>query len=85
MKKCRQKDGGFWPLLTPYGSSAYRYLPLTNRDPELLKRQKKTFAPLSFAKKFYGLVVFEEKIKDKIDFFRSWTQVFVKIMWKCFF
>ena len=38
MKKCRQKHGGFWPLLTPYGSSAYRYLPLANRDPELLKR-----------------------------------------------
>ena len=49
MKKCRQKHGGFWPLLTPYGSSAYRYLPLTNRDPELLKRPS---PPLAFAKKF---------------------------------
>ena len=34
MKKCRQKDGGFWPLLTPYGSSAYRYLPIEIIDIE---------------------------------------------------
>ena len=67
-KKCRKKDGGFWPLLTPYGSSAYRYLPLTNRDPELLKNLR---PPPVFAKTFYGLVVFREKIEDKIGFFRS--------------
>ena len=66
MKKCRQKHGGFWPLLTPYGSSAYRYLPLTNCDPELLKRPS---PPCFFAKNFYGLVVFGKKIKDKIGFF----------------
>ena len=32
MKKCRQKHGGFWALLTPLGTYGNRYLPLTNRD-----------------------------------------------------
>ena len=67
MKKCRQKHGGFWPLLTPYGSSAYRYLPLTNRNPELLKRP----SPPWLLQKNLWLGCFREKIKDKIGFFRS--------------
>ena len=66
MKKCRQKHGGFWSLLTPYGSSAYRYLPLTNGDPELLRRPSPTVLQKSFMAK---LVVFGKKIKDKIAFF----------------
>ena len=66
MKKCRQKHGGFWPLLTPYGSSAYRYLPLTNRDPEPLKIPS---PPCFLQKSFYGLVVFGKKIKDKLGCF----------------
>ena len=61
--------------------SAYRYLPLTNRDPELLKRP----SPPWLLQKNLWLGCFREKIKDKIGFFRSWTQGFVKIMWKCFF
>ena len=66
MKKCRQKDGGFWPLLTPYGSSAYRYLPLINRDPELLKRP----SPSWFLQKTFMAWLFSgKKIKDKIAFF----------------
>ena len=34
MKKCRQKDGGFWPLLTPYGSSHrdYKRIESASRD-----------------------------------------------------
>ena len=43
MKKCRQKHGGFWALLTPLGTYGYRYLPLTNRDAMLLT---KSFTPL---------------------------------------
>ena len=43
MKKCRQKHGGFWALLTPLGTYGYRYLPLTNRDAILLT---KSFTPL---------------------------------------
>ena len=65
MKKCRQKHGGFWPLLTPYGSSAYRYLPLTNRDPELLRRP----SPPWFLQKTLWLGCFRGKIKEKIGFF----------------
>ena len=65
MKKCRQKHGGFWPLLTPYGSPAYRYLLLTNCDPELLKRP----SPPAFCKKRLWLGCFREKIQDKIGFF----------------
>ena len=82
MKKCRQKDGGFWPLLTGWFLS----LQVFTTDQPRSRAFKKTFAPLFFAKNFHGLVVFErKKIKDKIAFFRSWTQGFVKIMWKCFF
>ena len=66
MKKRRQKHGGFWPLLTPYGSSAYRYLPLTSRDPELLKRPS---PPWFFAKSFLARL-FSKKIEEKIGFFR---------------
>ena len=62
MKKCRQKDGGFWPLLTPYGSSAYRYLPLTNRDPELLRRPS---PPCFFAKSFMAWLLLGKKSKKK--------------------
>ena len=71
MKKCRQKHGGFWPLLTPCGSSAYRYLPLTNRDPELLKRPSPQPSPPWLLQKNLWLGCFREKIKDKIGFFRS--------------
>ena len=66
MKKCRQKHGGFWPLLTPYGSSAYRYLPLTNCDPELLKRPS---PPCFLQKTFMAWLFSGKKIKDKIGFF----------------
>ena len=66
MKKCRQKHGGFWPLLTPYGSSAYRYLPLTNRDPELLRRPS---PPCFLQKTFMAWLFSGKKIKDKIGFF----------------
>ena len=61
MKKCRQKHGGFWPLLTPYGSSAYRYLPLTNRDPELLRRP----SPPWFLQKTLWLGCFRGKNQRK--------------------
>ena len=63
MKKCRQKHGGFRPLLTPYGTYGYRYLPLTNRDAMLLT---KSFAPLVFSKKNYGFLVFGTKSSRKI-------------------
>ena len=63
IKKCRQKHGGFWPLLTPHGTYGYRYLPLTNRNAMLLT---KSFAPLVFAKKIYGFLVFGTKSSRKI-------------------
>ena len=63
MKKCRQKHGGFWALLTPLGTYGYRYLPLTNRDAMLLT---KSFAPLVFAKKIYGFLVLGTKSSRKI-------------------
>ena len=69
MKKCRQKDGGFWPLLTPYGSSAYRYLPLTNRDPELLKRPS---PPCSLQKTFMAwLFSGKNQRKNRVFFARG--------------
>ena len=63
MKKCRQKHGGFWALLTPLGTYGYRYLPLTNRDAMLLA---KSFAPLGFCKKIYGFLVLGTKFSRKI-------------------
>ena len=62
MKKCRQKHGGFRPLLTPHGTYGYRYLPLTNRDALLLT---KSFPP-GFSKKIYGFLVFGTKSSRKI-------------------
>ena len=63
MKKCRQKHGGFWALLTPHGTYGYRYLPLTNRDAMLLT---KSFAPPGFCKKIYGFLVSGTKSSRKI-------------------
>ena len=57
-----------WRILAFADAIWFRHLPLTNRDPELLKRPS---PPLVFAKKFYNLVVFREKIKEKVGFFRS--------------
>ena len=48
-----------------YGSSAYRYLPLTNRDPELLRRP----SPPWLLQKNFMFRCFREKIKDKIACF----------------
>ena len=62
MKKCRQKHGRFWSLLTPYGCSAYRYLPLTNRDPELLRRPS---APWFLQKSFMAWLFSGKKSKIK--------------------
>ena len=65
MKKCRQKHGGFWALLTPLGTYDYWYLPLTNRDAMLLT---KSFTPLVFAKKIW-LFCFRDKVFEKNLFF----------------
>ena len=65
MKKCRQKHGGFWALLTPLGTYGYWYLPLTNRDALLLT---KSFAPLVFAKNLW-LSCFRDKVFEKNLFF----------------
>ena len=52
-------------MLTPYGSSVQVF----TTDQPRSRAFKKTFAPLFFAKNFYGLVVFGKKIKDKIGCF----------------
>ena len=70
MKKCRQKHGGFWALLTPLGTYGYRYLPLTNRDAMLLT---KSFAPLVFAKKFMAFLFSGQSLREKSFLFRLWT------------
>ena len=70
MKKCRQKHGGFWALLTPLGTYGYRYLPLTNRDAILLT---KSFTPLVFAKKFMAFLFSEQNLHEKF-FFRLLTE-----------
>ena len=62
MKKCRQKHGGFWALLTPLGTYGYRYLPLTNRDAMLLT---KSFTPLVFAKKFMAFLFSGQSLREK--------------------
>ena len=70
MKKCRQKHGGFWALLTPLGTYGYKYLPLTNRDAMLLT---KSFAPLVFAKKFMAFLFSGQSLREKSFLFRLWT------------
>ena len=70
MKKCRQKHGGFWALLTPLGTYGYRYLPLTNRDAILLT---KSFTPLVFAKKFMAFLFSGQSLREKSFLFRLWT------------
>ena len=70
MKKCRQKHGGFWALLTPLGTYGYRYLPLTNRDAMLLT---KSFTPLVFAKKFMAFLFSGQSLREKSFLFRLWT------------
>ena len=72
MKKCRQKHGGYRPLLTPHGTYGYRYLPLTNRDAMLLT---KSFAPppLVFAKKFMAFLFSGQSLQEKSFLFRLWT------------
>ena len=70
MKKCRQKHGGFWALLTPLGTYGYWYLPLTNRDAMLLT---KSFAPLVFAKKFMAFLFSGQSLREKSFLFRLWT------------
>ena len=74
-----------WRILAFADAIWFLSLQVFTTDQPRSRAFKKTFAPLVFAKKLYDLVVFREKIKDKIGFFRSWTQGFVKIMWKCFF
>ena len=70
MKKCRQKHGGFWALLTPLGTYGYRYLPLTNHDAILLT---KSFTPLVFAKKFMAFLFSGQSLREKCFLFRLWT------------
>ena len=70
MKKCRQKHGGFWALLTPLGTYGYRYLPLTNRDAILLT---KSFTPLVFAKKIMAFLFSGQSLREKSFLFRLWT------------
>ena len=74
-----------WRILAFADAIWFLSLQVFTTDQPRSRTFKRTFAPLVFAKKFYGLVVFGEKIKDKIGFFPWWTQVFVKIMGKCFF
>ena len=61
MKKCRQKHGGFGPLLTPHGTYSYRYLPLTNRDAMLLT---KSFPP-GLCKKFMAFLFSGQSLREK--------------------
>ena len=85
MKKCRQKHGGFRPLLTPHGAYGYRYLPLTNRDAKLLT---KSFPPPPWfvPKKLIMAFLFsEQNLRGKSFLFRLWRQELLKIMKKCFF
>ena len=58
-----------WRILAFADAIWFLSLQVFTTDQPRSRAFKKTFAPLAFAKKFYVLVVFREKIKDKIAFF----------------
>ena len=58
-----------WRILAFADAIWFLSLQVFTTDQPRSRAFKKTFAPLFFAKNFYGLVVFGEKIKDKIGCF----------------
>ena len=67
MKKCRQKHGGFWALLTPLGTNAwYLRLQVFTTDQPRCYVFDKLLRPPGFRKNIYGFLVLGTKSSRKI-------------------